>query len=215
MDECVFCLAELFLGRKYDNLFFLCTYVETACCIERKTVFVDVTILNPSKTLRFLDMSPSPLSSSVLLFKLLLLIEFIWLRVVTQNILLHRQTFSVQQIPSSSRPGSRLSCFLCLVQQVGGGEELTEIFLVQSPCRREFHSFFIAGPIQSHKSCSKNAGWSECVSIPSSLNFVTSPYLSMKFFYRSSILSFSCYWIQNPTFIGSLCSISDLTNSIS
>ena len=66
-------LLDISFGKKYDNPFFVCSYVATACCIVRKPLFVDVTITTSSKNLRYLVMGPSPQSSSVFLFKPFLL----------------------------------------------------------------------------------------------------------------------------------------------
>ena len=58
----------------FDNPFFICSYVATACCIVRKPIFDDFAIITSAKTFRYLDIGPSPMSSNVLSFKPLLLI---------------------------------------------------------------------------------------------------------------------------------------------
>ena len=85
----------------------------------RKPLFVDVTIITASKTLQYLDIGQSPQSSSVVLFKpLLLSLNLSDCESYQQYVLLHRQIISVQWNSSFDSPGSRLSCFLCLAQKV-------------------------------------------------------------------------------------------------
>ena len=87
--------------------------------------------------------------------------EFVWLRVVTAiSFATQTNIIYVHWISSLNRPGSRVSCILCIAQQVREKEfviELAENSSVQSPLCRELDTFFIAGRIQSNKSCSDNA----------------------------------------------------------
>ena len=144
----------------------------TACCIEQEPSFFHVILIIFSKTLQYLDMRPSTQSSSVLLFKSLLvsLNLFDWVS-IQHYVLLHRQIISVQLSSSLNRPNSCLLRFFSLVQQVRASAS-------NSPIRKGFHPFIYADRIQSSKSCSDNDRWSESVLISSSLNFVTAQYLS-------------------------------------
>ena len=109
--------------------------------------------LTSSRSLQYLDLGLSPVSSRDRLFKPLLLnLNLFDCESQQQYIMLHRQIIYVQRSSSLSSPGSRLSCFLCLAQQLRGKKfvvELAENASVQFPLCKEFHSFFFAGRIQS------------------------------------------------------------------
>ena len=132
------------LGYKYDNPFFVCSYVATVGCLVRKPLFVDVKLATFSKTLRpwDLDMGPSLQFSSVILLKRLLLnLNLNDCESWQHKLLLHRQITSVQRNSYLIRPGSGLSCSSCLGQQVQGKKfliDLLENSSVQSPLRKEF-----------------------------------------------------------------------------
>ena len=68
-------VCSIMLNSSYEikvrQYLFVCSYLAKASFFVRKTLFIDVTLFTSSETLSYLDMSPTPLSSSVLLFKTL------------------------------------------------------------------------------------------------------------------------------------------------
>ena len=90
----------------------------SGCWFVRKHPFVDIQLETSSKSLRYIDKPPSLLAPSVLLLMPLLLYLnlFDW-ESQQHYVLLHKQINSVQRNSFFNSPGSRLSCFLCLVQK--------------------------------------------------------------------------------------------------
>ena len=100
--------------------------------------------MNSSKTSRYLAIGPSPQSSNVLLCKpLLMTLYLLELDSDQQWVLLHKHNISVKRKTSTKRPGSRLSCFLCSVQQVLGKKLVVALVVkssLQSSVRINSHS---------------------------------------------------------------------------
>ena len=101
--------------------FFVCSYVASIWFTVLNSLFVDVKLIASSTTLLYFDMGPSPESSGTCLFNLLLLkLNLSDLLSLQQFVLLHKQSISVHLNTSLKSPGSRLSCFLWILQHVRG-----------------------------------------------------------------------------------------------
>ena len=151
----MYCFCWIFFSEKNDNFFLNSSFVATTCCNVRKLLTVDVTLMTSSKTLRSLSFEQGTITT---VFKhsfyqtFSATFEFLRLRIVAAIFPANRQIFSVQRNSSLNRPSPRLLCFLCRAQKVRGKirVELAENLSVQPPLRKQFHSFFIAGRMQSN-----------------------------------------------------------------
>ena len=116
------------------------------CWIVRNPLLVEITLTDSSGTLQFFVNDPSPQSCRVhLLSPLFLKWYFLRFWLWRQYVLLQRHNVSEHLNSSLKRPGSLVSCFLCVLQQVLG-QKMTVAFAVKSWVhyseRSRFHHLF-------------------------------------------------------------------------
>ena len=96
---------------------------------------------------------------------------------------MHKHNISVQRNSSLKRPGSRLSYFICFVQQVLE-KKLVVALAVKSSLHffvlNKLHSVLDSSRMQSYISFSDRAKYKKSVSISNSPNLLTSQNLSKK-----------------------------------
>ena len=115
--------------------------------------------------------------------------------------MLHKHNISVQRNSSLKRPASRLSCFVCFVQQVLGKKlvvALAEKSSLQSSVLNRLHSALDSSRMQSYNSFSDRAKYKESVSNSNSSNLLTSQNLSKKVVVKLQHSKFSVLESEKP-----------------
>ena len=115
--------------------------------------------------------------------------------------MLHKHNNSVQRNSSLKKPGSRLSCSLCFVQQVLG-KKLVVALAVKSSLQFSVlinsHSALDSSRMQSYNSFSDRAKYKESVSNSNSSNLLTSQNLSKKVLVKLQHSKFSVLEYEEP-----------------